>query len=350
MERTRQAEVMRFRVPEEEEIAVPDLLRGEVSFRGDALGDFVLCNRDGEGRWQPLYNLAAVIDDHLMGITHIIRGNDHLSNTPLQILIYDALGWESPQFAHHGLILDPSGAKMSKRFGAVSASSYEEGGFLPEALVNYLALLGWSPEDGVETKSLAELATSFDLRRLGASPVHFDQKRLIHFNRLHLRALSPGKMVALVEPYLLRDYGVAHRSSGTAYDEGQWLELLVEAVREEAADLNEMSQRAGFAFAEDLSLDPEARDALGTEAAGAVLADFERRLGDCCRVDVEQANHILHATRDELKASLGLKGREVMFPIRAALAGTVRGPELAVIVALLGTERCQDRIRKALDL
>ena len=346
---SREAEILRFRVPEKEEIVVPDLLRGEVTFSGDSLGDFVLCRRDDEGRWQPLYNLAAVIDDHLMGITHIVRGDDHLSNTPLQILIYGALGWTPPRFAHHGLILDLSGAKMSKRFGAVPVNSYRERGFLPEALVNYLALLGWSPEDGVETKSLAELAGSFALERLGAAPVHFDQERLIHFNRLHLRALPLTEIVTLVNPYLLQDYGVTHRSPGTAYGDERWLELLVGALREEVADLRELSHRARFAFVEELSPDPGAQEALETEAAGAVLTDFGRRLRAGDRIDVGRAHQLLREIRDELHASLGLKGREVMFPIRASLAGTVRGPELAVIVALLGPERCQDRIRKVLD-
>jgi glutamyl-tRNA synthetase len=190
--------VIRFRVPADREIVFPDIVRGEVRFHTSVIGDPVIVRSDGV----PAYNFVVVIDDALMGITHVIRGEDHISNTPRQILIYEAFGWTPPVFAHVSLVMGPDHAPLSKRHGATSVAEFRARGYLPEALTNYLALLGWSPGEGEELLPLDELARRFRLEDVGKSAGVFDVEKLAWVNRHYLKAAAPVRLAALSVAYL----------------------------------------------------------------------------------------------------------------------------------------------------
>jgi len=188
---------IRFRVPEGTDIVFSDLVRGEVRFQHDVIGDPVILRADGT----PAYNFAVVVDDALMEVTHVIRGEDHLSNTPRQLLLYEALGFTPPQFAHLALVMGPDHSPLSKRHGATSVAEFRARGYLPEALVNYLALLGWSPGDDVELMSTDELARHFSLERVGHSPGVFDEGKLAWINRHYLKIADPARVALLSVPF-----------------------------------------------------------------------------------------------------------------------------------------------------
>ena len=191
---------VRFRTPENREIAFTDLVRGDIRFHTDVIGDQVLLRSDGH----PAYNFAVVVDDGLMGVTHVVRGEDHISNTPRQILIYEALGFTAPAFGHVAMVLGPDHTKLSKRHGAVSVDEFREKGYLPEALLNYLALLSWSPGDNQEVVPIAEMAKRFSLSDVGHSASVFDEEKLAWVNRHYLKDADPERLARLSMPYLER--------------------------------------------------------------------------------------------------------------------------------------------------
>ena len=303
-----------------------DGLRGEVSF--GKVGDFVLIKSDGT----PSYNFAAVVDDLDMGITHVIRGEEHLPNTARQALLYRALGAEEPAFIHLGLILGPDGKKLSKRHGAASIAEYRREGYLPEALVNYLALLGWThPEGREEFSDLEELALEWDPSRLGASPATFDPDRLLLFNARLIRRLPAEDLLRRLEPFLAEPL-----------PRGKEL-MAVEAIQEDMRLLSDAPRLLrGIlgpvdpgAFAAEL---PESSEEVFAHAAAAL----EGR-----RVDgLEEAQSFV----GELRAwagERGLRARDLLHPLRLALTGQNRGPEMARLLAVLGAREAQNRIEKA---
>jgi glutamyl-tRNA synthetase len=303
-----------------------DGLRGEVSF--GKLGDFVLIKSDGT----PSYNFAAVVDDLDMGITHVIRGEEHLPNTARQVLLYRALGAEEPAFIHLGLILGPDGKKLSKRHGAASIAEYRREGYLPEALVNYLALLGWThPEGREEFSDLEELALEWDPSRLGASPATFDPDRLLFFNARLLRRLPADVLLRRLEPFLAEPL-----------PRGKEL-MAVEAIQEDMRLLSDAPRLLRVllgpvdpdAFAGEL---PEPSDEVFAHAAAAL----EGR-----RVDgLEEAQSFVGELR-AWAAERGIKARDLLHPLRLALTGQNRGPEMARLLAVLGAREAQNRIEKA---
>src|SRR5213079_1225653 len=190
---------IRFRVPDgDREIAFDDLVRGRVSFMSDVIGDFVLVRSDGV----PAYNFAVVVDDALMEISHVVRGEDHISNTPRQLLLYEAIGWKPPLFAHVSNVLGPDHVKLSKRHGATSVGEFRERGYLPEALANYLALIGWSPGENEELLPLDELAKRFRIEDVGKSAGVFDPEKLAWVNRHYLKLAAPDRLAQLALPFL----------------------------------------------------------------------------------------------------------------------------------------------------
>lgn len=337
--------VVRFRVPLEGETSFHDLLRGEISFANSSLDDFVLLKSDG----YPTYHLANVVDDHLMEISDVLRADEWIPSTPRHILIYQALGWTPPRYIHLPLILDKSGGKMSKRLGDVSIDSYRQRGYLPEAIVNYLALLGWSPGDTEEIFSLEELVPRFSWERISVSPAIFDPKRLSWFNRWYLRSSAPNRIAEAVSPYLRAAYGRDERSEGTAYSPGAWRELLVDLAREEVDSLDQMPDRVGFAFLDEVDCSAKAREALSAASAGKVLQALAERLSALTSLDADEASSLLQELRVRFKEQEDLAARDVLFPIRASLTGTLHGPGLAAVMALLGRERCIERVRSSLS-
>ena len=303
-----------------------DELRGEVKF-GD-VEDFVIRKSDGT----PSYNFAVVVDDLELGITHVIRGEEHLSNTARQTLLYRALGATEPRFIHLGIILGPDGKKLSKRHGAASIADYRRQGYVPEALVNYLALLGWNhPEGKEEFVDLDELWREWDPSRLGSSPATFDPDRLRVFNASHIRSLPAEELRARLEPFLEEPLP-SGREPAT-----------LEAIREDMRTLSEASLllRAitepvdPSAFVQEL---PDSSDEVFARAAAGLEG---REFGD-----VEEARSFVGGLRAWAKEN-GIETRNLLHPLRLALTGKNRGPEMAYLFAILGAEEARERILRA---
>jgi len=322
---------IRFLVPEEaKETAFHDFLRGEVKFRRLTTGDFIIQKADGT----PTYNLACVVDDHEMGITHVLRAEDHLSNTPKQIWLYQALGWEPPKFGHLSIILGPDRKKLSKRHGATSVEALREMGFLPQAVTNHLALLGWSPDGGEEVFTLEELVDAFSLEKVNLAPQVFDLGKLKWLNRKHLARLSPRELLERARPFLSSYAGVPEGKLAAA------LELLRSGV----------STLAEFRDHPDLDyllgrpvLSAEALAELTSPQAKVVL---QRALGNWEALTPLRLRSLVK----EIAAGLGLPAREVFHPLRVAITGRGQGPELTGIVGVLGTEEVRARLEQALQL
>lgn len=318
--------VVRFRVPEEErELAFNDIVRGQVSFSSEVVGDFVLLRSGGV----PAYNFAVVIDDALMEITHVIRGEDHISNTPRQLLLYDAFGWKAPRFAHVSMVLGPDHSKLSKRHGATSVAEFREKGYLPEALANYMALLGWSPGENEELLPLAELSSRFRIEDVGKSPGVFDPEKLAWVNRHYLKATSPDRLARLGIPFLQEAGWV------TAPDEAG-VEFLGRAVTAAAASVDRLDQvpfRLRFLFDYSASRaleDPAVRSE--AETAGAVVEALAEVLAAAEPLVDRDA---FRAAAAQVRQRTGVKGKELFHPIRLALTGEAEGMELDIAVPLI---------------
>ncbi len=303
-----------------------DALRGEVCF--SKIGDFVIRKSDGT----PAYNFAAVVDDWRMGITHVIRGEEHLPNTARQALLYRALGANEPEFIHLGLILGPDGKKLSKRHGAASVAEYRKEGYLPEALVSYLALLGWShPERKDEFGGLDNLVREWDPSRLGASPAAFDPDRLLFVNARRIRALAPEELLLRLGPFLEEPL-----------PEGREL-VAVEAVRDEMRVLTDTSGLVREIMA---PVDPSAFVHELPESSETVFAHVAETLEDRELEAIEVVRAFVGELRSWAKGE-GIKTRDLMHPLRLALTGRDRGPEMAYLFAVLGPEEARERIERA---
>jgi nondiscriminating glutamyl-tRNA synthetase len=317
---------VRLRVPAGREVRFVDLVRGPVMFHTEVIGDPVLVRADGI----PAYNYAVVIDDALMGITDVVRGEDHISNTPRQILLYEAFGWTPPRFAHLSLVLGPDHAPLSKRHGATSVEEFRRKGYLPESLVNYLALLGWSPGEGEEVLPLGELARRFDLASVGHSASVFDEAKLAWVNRQYLKQVDAARLVTLAWPHLVEG-GVA---TGPAPGAGAaaWLLDVLPAVASSVDRLPQIPERLHAVFAYDAAA-ALAVDAIRAEATGdgarAVAGALAEELAATDRLRDREAFRALAA---RVRDRTGLKGKALFHPIRVALTGLADGPELDLIV------------------
>lgn len=326
---------VRFRIPEGETI-VPDLVRGRVRFANTVLDDFILLRSDG----LPTYNFAAVVDDIAMRISHVIRGDEHLSNTPRQLLLYDALGFEPPQFAHIPMILGPDRSKLSKRHGATSVMQYCEAGYLPEAIVNYLALLGWSYDATQQLFSVKELVEKFSLEKVSKNPAVFDQKKLEWINAQYLRKAELRCLVGLAAGHLARA-GLW----GPEPERGEaWLERLILLVRDRIKTVGEIASYAGFFFTQDVSYEPEAfARVLRREGVPEVLLAVRESLAV---VEPFTADMIERACRALISAR-GIESGALIHPARVALTGRMVSPGLFELIELLGRERTLRRLEKA---
>ncbi|MGF1472303.1 MAG: glutamate--tRNA ligase [Rubrobacteraceae bacterium] len=303
-----------------------DGLRGEVPFGG--VGDFVIVKSDGT----PSYNFAAVVDDLEMGINHVIRGEEHLPNTARQVLLYRALGAEEPNFVHLGLILGPDGKKLSKRHGTESITAYRSQGYLPEAIVNHLALLGWTHSEGKEAfTGLPELMAEWDPSRLRASPATFDPDRLLSLNAHHIRGLPPEELRWRLEPFLEEQLPEGREN------------LAVEAVQQEMRLLSEAPR-----LLREITGPVDAARFAGRlpESAERVFAHTGELLEETSVEDLESAREFVSELRGWARRE-GIKTRDLLHPLRLALTGRDRGPEMAYIFAVLGGEEARRRIVSA---
>ncbi len=329
----------RLAVPEDQEdIVVQDAIRGETAFPASAMDDYVLVRADGT----PTYNFATVVDDSEMHITHVIRGDDHLSNTPRQILVYEALGRPVPVFAHLPMIWGPDGRKLSKRHGATSVEAFREEGYLPEALLNYLALLGWSL-DGETTIVLAEtLKSQFSLDRIAKSPAVFDHEKLLWMNGYYIRGLEPSELAERMLPFLEREGLTAARQYET---HPQWFVALATLVAERIRRLSEAAQWVGFLFTEQVTMDPLAADTvLARPGTRKVLDQVKQTLATLEEWTSAEIERSLRA----LPETVGLKPRLFFQIVRVAVTGSTVSLPLFESLAMLDRRVVLARLEAAL--
>ena len=308
--------VVRLKVPEGRDVSFNDVVRGEVTFHTDVIGDPVLVRSDGI----PAYNFAVVIDDALMKVTHVIRGEDHISNTPRQILLYEAFGYTPPLFAHLSLVMGPDHAPLSKRHGATSVKEFRDKGYLPEALVNYLALIGWSPGQNEELLPADELARRFRLENVAHSAGVFDEDKLAWANRHYLKLCAPDRLATLAEPHLrARGFIVGDLS----VEARAWLEWVLPSVASSVDRLEQLPDRLATVFANPAAPLEEENRNLALIAALAAELDSATRLVD---------KETFRAAANRVKERTTLKGKNLFHPIRVLLTGSHEGPELDLII------------------
>lgn len=329
--------VVRFAVPAGQTIVVDDLVRGRVEFDCEGIGDYIVVKSDGV----PTYNFAVAIDDHLMDITHVIRAEEHLSNTPRQLLIYEALDWETPYFAHISLIMGKDRAKMSKRHGATSLEQYRKLGYLPEALVNFLALLGWSPGGEEELLDIAEITSQFSLQKVSKSPAVFDLDKLNWINGQYIRQAPIERVVELALPYLQAG---GYVPAGVTGQEDVQIRAMVSVVRNYLNNLSEITEHVEIFFKDPVYDEDGIEDILKGEQVRAVLDLARQKIEGLGSLDEEG----IKAMIKKMPKELGFGGKKVFMPLRAALTGRKQGPELYQVIPALGLEKTIGRLEKAI--
>jgi glutamyl-tRNA synthetase len=325
------AGALRLRMPDDGATVVDDLIHGPVTFEHRQLDDWILVRTDGT----PTYNFCVVVDDVTMGITHVIRGNDHLSNTPKQIQCYQALGAPPPAFAHVSMILGTDRSRLSKRHGATSAQAFRDEGLLPEAMVNYLARLGWSHGDQ-EVFSREQLIELFDVKDVAASGAVFDRTKLEWLGQHYMKALPGERLAARVEPFLVR------AGLPVPADRG-WLARVVDTLKERAKTLVELVEAGRFYFERPATYEPAAAQKFLTPAGGDRLDRLAGALEELPDFGAESLERLYR----ERAAALGVKLVDLAQPTRLALTGRTASPPLFEVMALLGREETRARLRAA---
>lgn len=324
--------VIRFRVPRNTSFAFDDMVKGEISFESDNVGgDFIIQKRDG----MPTYNFAVAVDDHLMKITHVLRGDDHIANTPKQLMIYDAFGWPRPTFGHMTLIINTeTGKKLSKRDESILQfiEQYRELGYLPEAMFNFIALLGWSPVGEDEIFPQDELIKIFDTNRLSKSPAAFDPKKLEWVNNHYIKAMDLDKLTDLCLPYLIQAGKVEENPTP---ERKAWVKRVVSLYQPQMSYAAEITEVSSLFFQDQLELDDAAKEVLAGEGVSTVLNAFKAQLEAMETVDAAGVLAAIKAVQKET----GIKGKNLWMPIRVAVSGVVHGPELPETVEILGKEK-----------
>lgn len=326
---------VRFKTPQSGNTRFVDVVRGALDFENGLLEDFVILKTSGV----PTYNFACVVDDHHMAISHVIRGDDHLSNTPRQILVYEALGWKPPEFGHLAMILGSDGSRLSKRHGATSVTEYRDAGYLPEALLNYLALLGWGTEDSQQLFTQQEMVEKFLLERCGKSPSTFDPNKLLWMNGEYLRKLSVATLAAKAKTFF----------NGRNIDAipNDIYESAVALEHEKVKLLMDVPKLTDFLLWDDYEYRPEAvAKVLRADGAAGILLELEKRLSVLDPFDVSG----LEALCKTLAKDRGVKNGAVFHPLRVAVSGRTEGPSLWHMVEFLGKKRTLERIQKAKSL
>jgi glutamyl-tRNA synthetase len=316
------------------ETAWDDVVRGRVTFRNDVLEDFVLLRADG----LPTYNFACVVDDHEMAISHVIRGDDHISNTPRQLGLYRAFGWTPPVFAHVSMILGSDGSRLSKRHGATSVAAYRDLGYLPAGMVNFLALLGWGYDDKTELFTLAELERAFRLERVSRNPAVFNLEKLQWLNGQHLKRLTEAERTGLALDFL------AGRGVDVSRHPAEWWAALVRVLGERVRTLADVELQGAFALQEVLDMDPAAwADLLARPGAGGMLEALAAAVGS----DPEFSRESLERGTRGLAAARGWNPGALMAAARVGLTGRKASPGLFDVMWLLGRGRTVARLREA---
>ncbi|OAB29364.1 glutamate--tRNA ligase [Paenibacillus macquariensis subsp. defensor] len=327
---------IRFRVPEDKTYTFDDIVKGTISFTTQDTGDFVIVKKDGI----PTYNFAVVLDDHLMEISHVLRGEDHVSNTPRQLMIYEAFGWDAPRFGHMTLIVNENHKKLSKRDESIVQfiEQYDQLGYLPEALFNFISLLGWSPEGEEEMFVKDELITIFNAERLSKSPAVFDQNKLAYMNNHYIKHADPDRIAKLAIPHLQRAGCLPETLNA---EQEAWAKSLVGLYQEQLNSASNIVELSEMFFRSNIELDEEAKAILSEEQVPTVLAAFLAK--------VEATDEFTPANMavliKEVQKETGFKGKQLFMPIRVALTGQTHGRDLNQTIYLLGLDRVQNRLK-----
>lgn len=330
--------VVRLKLPENMDIKFHDAVRGDITINTNEMDDQVLMKSDGF----PTYHMAVVVDDHLMKITHIVRGEEWLPSTPKHIYLYDCLGWEKPQYVHLPGVLNSDHKKLSKRQGDVSVEDFKNRGYLPEGLINYLALVGWSPKDNEEILSMKDLIDQFSFDRVSKAGGVFDKNKLDWVNAHYIKELPIDDLVDLSIPELVKaglisqDFAQGHRD---------WLKLLLETVRESLSRIEEVPEKTAFLFGDLEVTEEEAKDQLASDQIKDLLGALKEELEAVDQVDEEFAKTVMK----RIQKKTGIKGKGLYMPTRAAITGNVHGPELSNIMELLGKDKMLERINQILN-
>jgi glutamyl-tRNA synthetase len=330
--------VWRVAVPiDRGDVVFEDAVRGRVATPATSLDDMVIVRSDGT----PTYNFATVVDDAFMAITHVIRGEDHISNTARQIIVFEALGYEVPVFAHMSLTFGTDGKKLSKRHGAATVEAFRDMGFLPDALVNFIALLGWSLDDKTTVMSRQEIVDGFTLDRLSPNPGIFDIEKLEWMNGVYVREMTPEALAAQIVD-VLADAGVVEREE--AGQRQSWFEMLAAVLQERLKRLDEVPQMTAFLFADEVEIDEKARaKVLEKEGAGRALDAVAQTLAELDPFESDPIEEVLR----EIPAELQLKPRIVFQAVRVAISGSTVSPPLFESLELLGRSKALERIADA---
>jgi len=330
---------IRLRI-EDKLITVHDLVKGDTEFRTGLLGDRIIVRSTG----MPMYNFASAIDDMLMKISHIIRADEHLANTPMQILIYQAFDCPLPEFAHVPLVLGKKGEKLSKRHGATAVEEYRKQGYLPEAMINYLVRLGWSYDDQEEVFSIDELIEKFSLDRVGKSGGIFDQQKLLWLNGEYILKMDIDARTEVVIPFL-REAGLL--DGDIPAEKLEWIKEIVTAVGDRLKTLVQIVDYAGFFFMDDLEYDEAAvKKRLKKDYVPEMLTELKARFQAIEPFDEASIEDAIRSFAEES----GLSASKIIHPLRVALSGKSVGPGIFETVALIGSEKVAQRLDKAMEL
>lgn len=329
--------VIRLKVPRRETIRFEDVIRGYVSFEASEMDDQVLIKSDG----LPTYHLANVVDDHLMDISHVIRGEEWLSSTPKHILMYRYFGWEPPTLAHLPLIMSPEGGKLSKRDAnelgiPVYVTDYREAGYEPEALINFLALLGWNPGTEQELFSMDELADAFSLERVGSSGVQFDMDKLAWFNGQYVRQLSVDELAAKARPFI-------EAEGYTVSDER--LHFICEIMHDRLDKVSDLATDTRYFFEAPDAYDPEGVKKRWKDDSADLLEEYADRLEEADTFDTDTVNTLLRDLADANDVGAG----RIIHPARLAVSGRTFGPGVFGLLVSVGKDECIDRLRTAVE-
>ena len=332
---------IRIRVPQDRTYSFNDMVKGELSFEGKDFGDFVIIKNDGVAT----YNFAVAIDDHLMEISHVLRGDDHVSNTPKQLVVYEALGFKPPIFGHMTLIVNENKKKLSKRDETIIQfiEQYDDLGYLPEALFNFITLLGWSPEGEQEIFTREEFVKIFDEKRLSKSPAFFDNNKLTWINNQYIKAQPLERIVNLALPFFVKE-GVATQEE--VDNNRAWFEKLISLYQPQMSYGAEIVELTKQFFVEEIKFDEEELEILKQDTTVAVFEDFLEKL----EVVGDFTSESIKTLIKTIQKDTGVKGKNLFMPIRIASTGSMHGPELNTSLELLGRDRVVARVKVALEL
>ncbi len=326
---------IRFKVPENTAFPFTDIVKGGVRFSSDDIGDWVIVKQNGI----PTYNFACAIDDHLMEISHVLRGEDHITNTPKQLMVFDAFGWAKPTYGHMTLIVNDQGKKLSKRDQSIIQyiEQYRDLGYLPDAMFNFISLLGFSPDADGEIFTREQLIDLFEERRLSTSPATFDANKLAFINNRYIKALSLDDTVALCKPYLAEE-GIGQEK------DNDWLESLIAVFKDRLSYGKEIVKLYNDFFNRPFKIDEDAKDMLQEDGVENLIATFKRLVENDASPDADAYKALIKAAGKEAN----MKGKMLFMPIRIAVSGAMHGPDLPKMMHLLGRDLVTKRLEHTL--